>query len=185
MGIKLDSETFFQKKVLIPIGVIAGIIVIIMIFATFGNKKSPMEDIFKLNSRVTNLSETIEEYSPSLKSSDLRSVSSSLSSTLTAISSSLIETISSDEYKKLSKSATTDITTEETELIDSLKGTLENARLNATLDRTYGREMSYQISQLIQLEQAAIDSTKDDNLKASLENTVNNLNSIHDDFAKF
>ena len=185
MGIKLDSDTFFSKKVLIPLGVIAVVAIIIIIMVLSGNKKSPLEDVFRLNARLTNLSNTINNYKGALKSSDLRSTSSSLANILTSTSSAVTPLTATDEYKKLSKSATEQISAEETEQSNTLNTTLENAKLNATLDRTYAREMSYQVYQLIQLEQSTKETTNDESLKTALDSSINNLNASYNDLSNF
>ena len=187
--IKLDSDVILSKKVLIPTGIIASIIIIAMIFASiFGSQKEPMEYLFQLNTRATNLSATMQTYNRYISSTSLASSAAALSSNLTAIASSLTETTQSDEYKNLSKSATEGITTSETELITNLNNTLESARLNNNLDKVYAQQMAAQITDLIYIETSARNALSDDSytaLKSSLDRSISNLNALYPNFSNF
>lgn len=184
--LKLDSDVILSKKVLIPTGIVMGLIIIVMIFAgIFGSKKSPMEYIFQLNTRADNLSRTVQDYNKYLSSPSLISSAAALSSNLTAITSSLANVTQSDEYKDLDKSTSENIATTETEIINTLNSTLENARLNANLDRVYAQQMATQIFDLISIETSAKDTTEDSTLKSSLEKSISNLNALYNNFSNF
>ena len=68
---------------------------------------------------------------------------------------------------------------------EKLKTTLEDARLNATFDRTYAREMSYQLETVAALMKDIYTNTNSKSLKTFLEATDNNLQPIKQQLAEF
>ena len=68
---------------------------------------------------------------------------------------------------------------------EELKKTLEDARLNAVFDRTYAREMAYQLDTIAALMGDIHESTKSKSLKEFLINTDKNLQPIKNQFTDF
>ena len=62
---------------------------------------------------------------------------------------------------------------------------LEDARLNAVFDRTYAREMEYQLATLLALMERVYSSTSSSSLKEYLEESYDNLEPLHEQFAAF
>lgn len=67
----------------------------------------------------------------------------------------------------------------------ALTQTLENAKLNAVYDRTYAREMSYQLATVIALMKEIYNDTHSTSLKTFLNTTYLNLQPIQTQFANF
>ena len=184
MSINLDSDTFFSKKVLLPLGIIGGLLILIMIIAGIAsNGSSPLKDIFTLNSRITNLTETITTNREYVKSTNLRAATSTLTNVLAATTSATAPITTTDEYDSYANSSSAEeILTTLQEEFTTLNTSLENARLNARLDATYATEIAYQIILLTQLEQSCIDSTTDESVKTALTTSKENLNNLYTDF---
>lgn len=181
----LSSEGFFSKKVLIPLAAVAvfAIIIIIVGMATGGTPKS-LESTLRLNNRTSNLIATLNTYNKNLKSSELRSMGSSLLSVLQSTQTPLADSVQND-FGKINKSTEEDLAAEETEYITNVNTTLENARLNGTLDRVYAREIAYQIAMLRALQQECAESTTNDALKTSLTTSMVSLNNLYTQFTNF
>jgi hypothetical protein len=62
---------------------------------------------------------------------------------------------------------------------------LEDARLNGIYDRTYAREMNYELQKLTALMKQVYSSTRSTSLKKVLETTSTNLTPISDQFDQF
>jgi hypothetical protein len=62
---------------------------------------------------------------------------------------------------------------------------LEDARLNATYDRTYAREMAYRLDTILTLMRQIYTSTSDSSLKTTVENAYNDLIPTQRQFADF
>lgn len=67
----------------------------------------------------------------------------------------------------------------------TILATLEDARLNAEYDRTYAREMSYQLDTVLTLMQQISKNTSDSQLKNFLNDAYNNLAPTQKQFADF
>lgn len=63
--------------------------------------------------------------------------------------------------------------------------TLEDARLNAVYDRTYAREISYQLETIVVLMRQVYKSTTSVSLKAFLDNAFTNLEPTQKQFSEF
>ena len=62
---------------------------------------------------------------------------------------------------------------------------LEDARLNAIYDRSYARELSYQLETTMSLMRQIYNKTKNKDLKTFLEESYNNLEPIQKQFSDF
>ena len=166
---------------------IVGILVILLIvtFAVTGLSRmggaSSGTKLQSLAARLTTLQDIAEDARPHIKNNQLRATNSSLNLHLANANRDIAEPLSANgiNIKKLDKSivAREDGT--------KLASTLEDARLNAIYDRTYAREMGYQLNTTLLLMDDIAESTKSKSLDAFISTTKANLEPIEqqlDDF---
>lgn len=171
------------NKLLVIVGIL--VILLIVTFAVAGLSRlggaSSGNKLQTLAARLETLQTIAEDGQPHIKSNQLRGINSSLSLYLTNANHDLAAPLAKNgvDIKKLDKS----IVAKEkgTELTE----TLEDARLNALYDRTYAREMSYQLSTTILLMQDIDKSTKSASLKEFIKTTSDNLTPVQKQFDTF
>jgi hypothetical protein len=166
------------------IALIAGALVIIVIIIAVvinvlvSNARQPLQ---RLSARLTSTSTVVSGAQGTLKSSQLRSLNSSLSLYLTDINRDISTPLTSAgvDVAKIDDK----ITAQESSA--TLTERLEDARLNAIYDRTYAREMAYRLDTLITLMKQIIASTNNSRLKTFLEATYPKLEPTQEAFADF
>lgn len=160
-------------------------VLIIVIGSIMGNRPAANTSgpIERISLRSKNLNTALTKYSRELKSSNLRSMATSLSSVMSGLESSSATILKSD----FGKTSSTDkaITAEETALITSLNETLDNAKLNGLLDRTFVREITSQISTLIILNTDSLKKLSNPTSKTSLQGSLENLQNLHEQFSNY
>ena len=177
---KSSDSLFSSKPLKFGLIAVAVLALFILIFGALSNSTGKEKSVFeRLNLRLTNVNSSITTYNKSVKSSALRSSGVSLASILEATSLSL--TPFYEKYDLDAKKPSEKISAGETALLDSLNLELENGKLNGILDRTYARE----ISLLLSLEVELYEKTKDEALKAALESSYTNLETIYPNFNDF
>ncbi|MDB5179878.1 MAG: hypothetical protein JWN12_510 [Candidatus Saccharibacteria bacterium] len=171
----------FGIKQLLLIG--AAIVVLVIILAVIvGNitasKKDPLEH---LSARLTATQVVVTAAQPNLKSSELRSLNSNLNLYMTNTNRDITAplTAAGINTKSLSKSIVA------SESTTALSARLEDARLNAVFDRTYAREMAYQLGTLMTLMNQIYTSTGSAGLKTFLQSAYDNLKPTQASFANF
>jgi predicted outer membrane protein len=171
----------FGIKQLVMIG--GALVVLVIILAAIvgsitGGKKDPLEH---LSARLTATQAVVSAAQPNLKSSELRSLNSNLNLYMTNTNRDITAPLTSAgiNVKKLSKSIVT------SESTTALSARLEDARLNAVYDRTYAREMTYQLGTLMTLMNQIYKSTSNAQLKTFLESAYTNLKPTQESFANF
>lgn len=177
-------------KILIGLAVLAILIIIIGSLIPQNSGNSERSQVEQIQLRSSNLIKTIGTYNKSLKSSSLRSTGQSLSSVLAETNRNLAALLKSDysvseEEKESASSLSKDTKTSEENYINKLNQTLENARLNANLDRTYARQMALETAILSSLESSLLAKTSNNNLKTILTTSLNNLSPLHNAFDNF
>jgi hypothetical protein len=116
-----------------------------------------------------------------IKSNDLRATNSNLSIFLANTSQGM-----ADPLEKNGVSVTKiDKTITQAESGEELTAKLEDARLNAVFDRTYSREMSYQLTALEALMKSIYGNTKSKSMKSFLQTTDDSLVPIKKQFDTF
>ena len=172
----MNNKFFF---ILIGGGLLVAIIVGILAL-TSGNN-GPTQKMQTLAARLTTLQTVSSDAQKKIKSGTLRSTNSTLTIFLTNANHDVIEPFSKNgvDIKKTDKSIQTK------ESGEKLKQTLEDARLNATFDRIYAREMSFQLDTVSALMKDIYASTGSKSLKEFLEKTNTNLQPIKDQLADF
>jgi len=124
--------------------VVVIIIVSITLNVVVNSKRAPLE---RLSARMSATATIVEDSQSTLKSSELRSLNSNLKIYFTNVNRDIVAPLSSSGVNTESLSAS--IVAEESTAATAER--LENARLNAVFDRTYAREMAYQLAQLLAL----------------------------------
>jgi hypothetical protein len=151
------------------------------IFMFMGGESSPADDLSKISAKLQSLQTISDTTQKSLVSNNLRGINSTLSLTLTNTSGDIAPILSANgiDPKKLNQKFTSAEKTNEI-----LKG-LDDARLNAVLDRTYAREMTYQLETFILLLNQIDTKTKSQSIKEFVSSTRDKITPIKDRFANF
>lgn len=165
-------------------GVIIGAVVIILaviglVIATGG--PSTADELSRLSVRLENLQEISDESRTVVVSSSLRATNANLSLALTNANRDIQEPLAANGInpEKISSSIT------EAEDTTELKEKLEDARLNAIYDRTYAREMSYELETLLVLITQLEDKTRNEEQKEFLSTLRSSLEPLQKQFSNF
>jgi len=177
---KRSPFSFGIKQVLL----IGGALVLLMIIAvgiinlTGAGKKEPYE---RLSARLSATATVVDDSQKSLKSSKLRSLNSNLRIYMTNTTRDVVTPLTNVgiEPKKLDKNVIA------SEATTALAGRLEDARLNGVFDRTYAREMAYQLGNLMTLMKQIYNSTNSTSMKEFTKSAYDNLESTQAAFANF
>jgi hypothetical protein len=154
------------------------IILSVVVSSIAGGSRQPLE---RLSARLTATEAVVVDAQSNLKSSQLRSLNSNLKIYMTNTNRDVTTPLlaAGIDTKKISESVL------KSESTDQLTTRLENARLNAVYDRTYAREMSYQLSTLLTLMNQIYGSTNNQQLKTFLKSSYDNLVPTQKSFADF
>ena len=165
------KKGFLGKKEIIITAVLAGLVLVVVILALAINAGGSSDPNKQLAARLISTQTIVEGSQVKLKSTELRTLNSNLNIYLTNTNRDIVEPLAAVkiDIEKIDKSilaaeAGTDITNR-----------LEDARLNATFDRTYAREISYQLETIGALMRQLYTSTNSVTYKAFLDNAYNNL----------
>jgi hypothetical protein len=170
------------KKILFFLGIAVFLVIILVIIInvfTGGQKRSVEE----LAARLTSTAAIAKNSQKELKSSQLRSLNAGLQTyfTNTTRESSTPFQAVGVNTAKLSSS----INESETKITAATNKRLEDARFNAVFDRTYAREMAYQLGTLQVLFTQAYNGTNSASLKTYLDKSYKDLAPIQEGFADF
>ena len=172
-----------NKFVLVGIiGVISFALIAILGLMLGGGKTGTKEQVYTLNLRLSNLIETIDDYQPNIKSSDLRSNSASLKGILSNTNNGVKEYIE-EEYK--GKSAEKKLTETEQTRADNLNNELFQAKIMGNLDRIFAHKMAYEISLLMTMEDKLYNATKSESLHTLLDSSYDSMKNLYDKFDQF
>lgn len=181
---KQEKASVVQR--LRPIHMIAGgVILIVLIMIIVGivsvAANGPRTSLAHLAARLQTTSTLANDATEILKSSELRSLNSNLKIYLTNTNRDIAEpfldagvNVENINTSIAAQEAGTDIASR-----------LEDARLNAIFDRTYAREMAYQLDTILTLMKKSYDSTGNDSVKTVLETSYTNLSPIQEAFEVF
>lgn len=172
------------KWIKIIIGAVAAVIVMMIIggiLSGLGNGERDLLD--KIYARTNNLNTSVNNYSDSLKSSDLRSMASSLSTVLRETNAKVGAILTSDYGDTTPKDES--IASEETDHIVAVDSALNYGKVNGLLDRYFAREMSREIVLLQSLESEALEKLDGDAIKSALSSSWNNLEKLKPQFEDF
>lgn len=154
------------------------LLVVILIGSLFSGGVKPSE---KLAARLTITAETVESATGIIKSSKMRALNTDLKLFLTNTIRDIEPFLTKNGIKieKLSDKVLED------ESNADLLIRLEDARLNGIYDRTYAREMSYQLDTILTLMRQIGKSASTEGFKSFLDNAIINLEPIQQDFSDF
>lgn len=162
------------------IAVVAVIILAVTVNLLAGANRGPVE---QLGARLTTTQSIAETAQPKLRSSQLRSLNSNLRLFLTNTNRDIAEPLAAVNVNLADLDPRT--LSQETAIQEQIELRLEDARLNAVFDRTYAREMAFQLETLLALIQQIYTSTGSESLRTFLETTYNNLQPTQEGFAEF
>ena len=168
-------------------GMVALVLFILMaiVGAILGGDKDNEKILnYHLKLHLDNTAGVIQEYQTNIKSSDLRSSSSSLNSILTSTSQQLT-TYLTEKYAFKDSSIDEKIVEQANLEKDGLESELFEAKINGILDRIYAHKMAYEISVLMSEETKIMDTTKNEALDAILETSYSSLKVLYDNFNSF
>ena len=120
-------------------------------------------------------------YQNYLNSSDLRAFNVSALGSLETTRSTLASAAKGVNIDV--KNITPSVKSEENGIISSFKATLDDARLQGTLDATFAQEAAYQISMLIALEQEVRAKITDANFASALDASIADLTLLQENYA--
>lgn len=157
-----------------------GLILVVLLAAGIGltalTKMSagPTENLKQLAAQLVSLQEIATTTQPNLKSSLMRSTNSNLTIFLFNTNRDIAEPLAKNGIKggKIDKA------TLAKESNPELVKTLEDARLNATLDSVYSREMGYKLAEITALMGRMYEKTSSKSLKEFLLKTDKNMEAI-------
>lgn len=154
---------------------------IIGFFVLFNGGGGKTKNMEVLAARLQTLETVATESQKNIKSGELRNTNSNLTIFLTNTNRDITEQLATSgiNTEKLSESV------KSAEDGAKLKETLEDARLNAVFDRTYAREMSYQLETVSGLLVELYNNTNRQSFKDFLETTDKNLNPLIEQFSEF
>jgi hypothetical protein len=165
--------------VVIAGAVLLVIFLVIAIFSSLGGSKAVSTE--RLALRLQTLQKVSQDSQKILSSSALRSINSNLKASLINANRDIAKPLKAAEIdlKKADKELAT------SENGTKLKAVLEDARLNATFDRTYARELSYQLETTTVLMNRLLATTKSASLKTFLQVTLKDLVSLQKQFSQY
>lgn len=165
-------------------GVLAGGLLIALLvgaFALFNTGTNTSDDFASIGAKLQSLQSLADASQKNIVSSNLRGTNSNLSLALANSNRDITEPLA--EFGIDSKKIET-LTAGDKDVSEILER-LEDARLNAVFDRTYAREMSYQLETLL----ALIDQTKRKTDSTAnqefLSTTRESIAPLQEQFAKF
>lgn len=165
-----------KRALLMMVILIGGVLAIVVSFLVFISNASsgPKADMQTLAIRMQALQKISDSSQKKIKSSELRGINSNLKSFLSNANRDIVEPLTANkiDIKKLDKRL---VAKEEA---DPLKDDLEEARLNATFDDTYAREMSFKLTTLSILMETIYKSSNSKSMKEFLVSTDDNLQQI-------
>lgn len=173
------KPNIFRDQPLILAGAVAILLLIIIIVVSSLSGNSKLTE--KLAARLTTTEQTAQSATTNLKSSQLRALNSNLKSYFANAINDITPILASDNIKI--KSLDKNVLTAESNA--DLLSTLEDARLNAVYDRTYAREMAYQLDTIMTLMLQIYNNTSNKELRTFLDNARKNLEPWQKEFADF
>lgn len=173
----LNNKKFF---LLVGGGILLAIIVLVVVLTSSSNN-GPKDKMQTLAARITTLQDISSKAQTNLKSGSLRATNSNLVIFLTNANHDIAEPLKNNgvDTKNIDKYITAK------EDGTELKQELEDARLNVIYDRTYAREMTYQLETTAALMGDIYDRTNSKSLKDFLLKTDENLQPIKKTFSEF
>ena len=170
----------------LKLAIIGGALILVVIILAVtvnsiaSSQRTPVET---LASRLTATEEIADDAQPKLKSSQLRSLNSNLSIYFTNTNRDITEPLTNLKMKSADIDKT--IIAKETATATGITDRLEDARLNVDFDRTYAREMAYQLDTLLNAMQQVSRTTQSTSMKSFVAGAYKNLKPTQEAFAAY
>ncbi len=175
------SSKFFKIGL---IGVVA-LILIIILGSILGSGKGGEKNLsIDLYLHINNTNEIVKKYQSNIKSSGLRSNAASLSSVLSGVNSK-IDGYLTEQYSFKAKDIEKKKEEEAKQQMEALDSELFEAKINGILDRIFAHKIAYEISMIMSEETKLLNSTKNDEYHAVVEENYNSLKNLYDIFNDF
>ncbi len=160
---------------------VVGILIIISVSALITDaRKAPLE---RLGAQFPAAQEIADNAQTNIKSGQLRGLNTDLRLFFTNASRDLTAPLATNGVTLGKVSGR--VGAEEAATTEATVQRLEDARLNAVFDRTYAREMTYQIATLLALMKQVYTQTGNQELKTTLQDAYNSLLPLHENFSDF
>ena len=174
------KQNIFMGKPILAAGIIA-IVLLLIVIIIGGILSGVIKDTDRLAARLSSTSSTADSSTANIKSSQLRAINSNLKLYLTNTIRDITPILTKEgvNIKSLGKQVTN------AESNTDLLATLEDARLNGIYDRTYAREMAYQLDTILTLMLQINNNTGNKDLKSFLTDARTNLEPIQKQFSDF
>ncbi len=180
---KPRNNLLSNKFVLVGAICLIGVILMAIIGNVLSNGRAGIkEQAISLKLRLDSTSGTISSYQTNIKSSDLRSSSTSLNGVISNTNRDLTDYLT-EKYKF--KSAEKKVQESENKRKEDLEAELFQAKINGILDRIYAHKISYEITMIQSMESKLYDSVSDENLKSILKTSYDSLTNLQGKFANF
>ena len=185
-----QKQPLFDKTMVIIFGALIFAVVVfagLMMFSSL-NENPNSEPLLRVYLKVQKTNELATKYQGRLQNSDLRAINSGLATTLASDGAKLKSLLGSNkiEIPKAEKNKTTPkIIAQVNKDAEELDKTLDDAFLNAVLDRTYAREMSYNLDVINSLMKRVESSARSSDSKASLNEIIKSLDVSSNQFREY
>lgn len=180
----LSGDLFKSKVMKLIIGGVVAVIAIIIFGTIINSGESEETKCIKLQLHAQNLSQIVKDFQPSIKSSSLRSNSTSLDSILTNIEVTN-ENYLKEKFDFKKSKINKNLDEKEQNLYAELNNDLFTAKINGLLDRTYARKMAYESALLNSYIEAIYTKTKNEEYKSSLGSFAKSLEVLAETFDSF
>ncbi|MEI7689492.1 MAG: hypothetical protein WCI79_00820 [Candidatus Saccharibacteria bacterium] len=178
---QMAKKTIFSNKKMLIIGGLGALAVLIMLIAGISSLFNKVDQTEQLAARLLTTQAIVENAIPKIKNSQLRTFNGNIKIYLTNTIRDITPILANSKITIDALSAGTT----SAESGDATLAALEDARLNAIYDRTYAREMSYQIDKVLTLMNQIYKSTSNEELKTFLDGAYKNLEPTQKQFADF
>lgn len=180
----LGGDLFKSKVIKLILGGIAAVIAIIIFGTIINSGESEETKCIKLHLHTNNLSQIIEDFQPSVKSSSLRANSTSFDNILSNIEV-VNENYLKENYDFKKSNIDKKLEEKEQNLYAELNNDLFTAKINGLLDRTYARKMAYEAAVLSSYIEEIYNKTKDEEYKSDLKSFLGSLEVLEETFDSF
>ncbi len=179
----LKPQKTANHKLILIIMVLLGLLVLVGVAALLlSSRPSTLDKASELSARMESLVEISKDQHSYLRDNDLRSDNTAYTIFLTNAIADLEAPL---EAAGIEKDVTASIEAAESAHSSELTSEFDDARLNVVLDRTYAREMTYQIEVLQTMMRQVYDGTDNEELRTFLDNAYRNLTPIAESFDEF
>ncbi|MBM3210154.1 hypothetical protein FJZ39_02340 [Candidatus Saccharibacteria bacterium] len=168
-----------MKTLLIAAGAMLLITLPLLLFSALSGSTTQIS-LDRLAARSSNLSAVISDSHDNIDSTELRQINSSLSASMKNISAGTTE-----QLKAQSTTLETAKKANPNETTGALSARLDDAELNATFDRSYVREMAFEVKTTLILIDSLGAKARDEATVDFLRQSYNNLNQSYEQLEAF